>query len=68
MGDVAWGWLVKDSIGDSVVEVLLQLTWIDSARLGQGLIVNFASVGNGVRNLEVANISHGTDILELTDR
>lgn len=57
--------LVENPIGDCKADVLLQLRGIHPGLLGQGQIIDFARLGNVIRDLVVADISHGPDPLQL---
>ena len=57
--------LIKDSVAHGKSEILLQLARIYSAMLSQRKIVDDSCLRNKVRDLEVADISHGTDELKL---
>lgn len=67
MGNRSWSRLAKDSIGRGKPDVLLQLAWVHSAMFGQGKIVDISLLRNEIRDLEMADVSHGPNELKLVN-
>lgn len=59
--------LVKNSVRHCKAEVLFKLYWIHAALVGQAKILDFSRLRNEIRNVEMANISHGIDPVQLVN-